>query len=320
VSFEYQWARLMAVRDLEGLSRRYTLILAPSWSPPQTLETTLFPAQYPSDELFSLISNVADIPILQRLSPKTNVVPLYASSWVNPDIFAPIPFEKKTIDILMLAGFGKYKRHFALFKALRDLPRSTRVVLIGQPLEGRTAATLREEASYYGVEGRIEIKEAASNEEVAQCLARAKVSVILSKREGSCVAVVESMAANTPVGIYEDAAIGSRAFVNEHTGRFFTNGNLADQLVDFLASASRYTPRRWVLENGICCRDSTAILNEAVKTSALKSGARWTQDLAVHYWRPDPILLRPEDKLRLQPAYDDIRDRFGLTIGKATKS
>jgi glycosyltransferase involved in cell wall biosynthesis len=320
ISFENQWARLMAVRDLEGLARRYTLILAPSWSPPQTLETTLFPAQYPSDTLFSLISNVADIPILQRLSPKIIVVPLYASSWVNPEIFKPIPFEKKDIDILMLAGFGKYKRHFALFKALSKLPTSTRVVLIGQPLEQRTAATLREEARHYGVEDRFEIKESASNQEVAECLARAKISIILSKREGSCVAVVESMAANTPVGIYEDAAIGSRAFVNKHTGRFFTNGDLARQLTDFLANAQRYTPRQWVVDNGVGCRESTATLNEAVKTSALKSGEHWTQDLAIHYWRPDPTLLKAEDQLRLQPAYDDIRDRFGLTIGNPART
>jgi hypothetical protein len=43
-----------------------------------------------------------------------------------------VPFEKKDLDIVRLANFGKCKRQFALFKALRDTPRSVKVVCIGQ--------------------------------------------------------------------------------------------------------------------------------------------------------------------------------------------
>jgi hypothetical protein len=41
-----------------------------------------------------------------RLSPKWHVVPLYASNWVNPDLYSPVPFAIKDIDIVMLANFS----------------------------------------------------------------------------------------------------------------------------------------------------------------------------------------------------------------------
>ena len=41
---------------------------------------------------------------------------------------------------------------------------------------------------------------------------------------GFCVAVVETMFAGTPLGIYQDAIIGSRVFINPHSGRFLLSG------------------------------------------------------------------------------------------------
>jgi glycosyltransferase involved in cell wall biosynthesis len=84
----------------------------------------------------------------------------------------------------MLANFGKYKRHFALFKALRDMPRSVKVVCIGQHNDKRTREVLLAEAAAYGVADRFELKENAPDAVVFDCMARAKVNLIMSKREG----------------------------------------------------------------------------------------------------------------------------------------
>jgi glycosyltransferase involved in cell wall biosynthesis len=316
VSFEYQWARLMGLAKLPEFARRYALVIAPSWSPPHTIETTLFPALYPDSRIFSIISNVMDVRILPRLNKKFSVVPLYSSNWVNPDLYQAVPFAEKDIDILMLAGFGIYKRHFALFQALRDLPRAAKVVLVGQSCDGRTAQTLFEEARHYGVQDRFELRENVSDQEVTRSLARAKLSIILSKQEGSCVAVVESMFADTPVGIYEDAIIGSGAFINQHTGRFLKKDGLGGQLAEFLDAAQTYSPRKWVMENGVGCYGASAALNRALQASAVQNGEEWTRDIAVHHLRPDPVLLRPEDRAALDGEYADIRARFGLRIGK----
>jgi glycosyltransferase involved in cell wall biosynthesis len=316
VSFEYQLARLMGTERLQDFARRYMLVVAPTWSPPHSLPNTLLPAQYPDDSLFTLISNSADVGIFPRLSPKWRVVPLYASNWVNPDLFRPIPFAEKDIDIVMLANFSRYKRHIDLFRALRDMPKGLRVVLIGQPSGGGTAAGLREQASACGVEDRIDIRESVTNQQVAEGLSRARVSLILSRREGSCVAVNESIFANTPVGLYRDAAVGSRTFINEHTGMLLDRRSLAKQLMLFLESAGRYSPRQWALENGLGCRESSATLNRELKDFAVSRGLRWTRDIAVHYWNPDPLILDPNDLEDLRAEYELVKERYGIILGK----
>ena len=314
VSFEYQWSRLAQIADLQSLASRYALVLAPSWSPPHSLETCLFPALYPG-RIISLISHADDVLILPRLAPNVTALPLYASSWVDPGLYHPRPFAQRDIDLVMVANFSQYKRHFALFRALRDMPRSVSVLLAGRPLAGRTAAVLRTEAAAYGVADRFELMENASDQELADALARSKVSVILSRQEGSCVAVVESLFAGTPVGLYSDARIGSRAFINPSTGRFLERQGLASQLLDFIAKADRYTPRRWALEHRLSCFDSTASLNQALKQQALAAGEMWTVDIAAHHWRPNPELASPADRDRLQPASEDIRVRYGFELG-----
>jgi hypothetical protein len=124
------------------------------------------------------------------------------------------------------------------------------------------------------------------------------------------------MFADTPVGIYQDAIIGSRVFINSHTGRFLRRAGLAAQLRDFLAAAESYSPRKWALENEIDCHGSTRALNRVLKEAALAAGHEWTQDIAEHHWRPNPLLLKQEDRERLRPAREDIRSRYGVTIGE----
>jgi hypothetical protein len=315
VSFEYQWVRLLQHCDVNEFARRYLLVVSPTWSPPHGLINHVFPAVYPGP-IFCLISNRNDLEIFPRLSPKYVMVPLFASSWVNPGLYEPLAFEKKDIDLLMLANFGKYKRHFALFRALRDLPTSTRVVLIGQHNGARTREVLLAEAASYGVAGRFELRESVSDAEVNDSLRRAKVSVILSRREGSCVAVVESMFANTPVGMYEDAAIGSRVFINENTGRLLKHEQLGAQLARFIAEARQFSPRQWAMDNHLSCFGSTEVLNGVLKTHMLAAGQEWTQDIAAHHWRPDPQLVNEADKIKMSPAYTDLETRLGIRIGQ----
>lgn len=315
IAFEYQWDRLMQAKNLEEFARRYTLVLSPTWSPPHCLGVCLFPHLYPG-RIVSMISHTDDLRTLPRLSPNISAVPLYASSWVHPELYQPIPFANKDVDLVMVANFSEYKRHFALFKALRDMPRSTRVLLVGRPLENRTAAVLRQEAAACGVQDRFELLENASEKQVNAALAGAKVSVILSRREGSCVVVVESMLADTPVGLLSDAHIGSRAFINDHTGRFLEHENLGSQLQDFIEHAGQYSPRRWALENGIACFGSTEVLNQFLKDQALAAGRAWTQDIVAHHWRPSPQLVFPEDRARFQPEYDEVFARYGIHLGR----
>jgi glycosyltransferase involved in cell wall biosynthesis len=313
VSFDNQMARLAKASDLHGFASRYTLVLSPQWSPPHSVASYLFPRLYPGP-IFCLISNPRDLELFPRISDKYRMIPLYASNWVDPREFIPVSYAENNIDILMLANFAKYKRHHALFEVLGGLPRSYRVVLVGQSERGRGQNTLRSEAAAFGVGDRIEIHENVSDEELHDCFVRAKTSLILSRREGSCVAVVESMFANTPVGVYEDAEVGSRVFVNEHTGRLLRHDHLAEQLQDFVESAAQYEPRKWAIENGIDCATSSRTLNEALKRQALAGGDEWTEDIATLRWRPDPQYYDPRDAERLRPCYKEIEDSCNVSI------
>ena len=315
VSFEYQWARLLALEKLQEFAQRYQLISAPTWCPPHAVENTLFPAQYPDKRIVTLISNTRDETYFPRLSPKFQVVPLYASNWVNPKLYPPVPLEEKNIDIVMVAGFGAYKRHFALFRALQDLPANTRVVLVGQPSAGRDREDLLREAGYYGMRDRIELRESVPDAVVVDTLAHAKIGLILSRREGSCVAVMESIIANTPIGVLEDATVGSKVFVNEHTGMLLRSENLGAQLQQFLERFRSYSPRQYALEQGWCCFGSTKKLNQALRQMAVDAGEPWTQDIAVHHWRPDPQLLYASDRERMESEYQDVERRFGIQLG-----
>jgi len=90
--------------------------------------------------------------------------------------------------------------------------------------------------------------------------------------------------------------------------------------MDFLAHADTYSPRRWADDNQISCHGSTARLNEIIKKQMLATGQAWTEDIAVHHWRPNPLLLHATDRARMQPAYDDIKQRFGMELEVASRS
>ena len=245
VSFESQWAKLLRYGDVRDFASRYTLVVSPS-SSPHNLVNYLFAANYP-EPYFTLISNPEDLVELPRVSDRLLIVPLFASHWVNPDLFQTPPLASRPFDLLMVASFGKVKRHHILFRALRNMPRDLRVLLIGQDQEGRTAETIRQEARWYGVEDRFELRANQPFLKVVEAFGQAKTSLVLSKREGSCVVVAESMFADTPVALLHGAHLGSRVFINEQTGRFLLERFLSWQLTEFIRDAERFKPRAWAL-------------------------------------------------------------------------
>ncbi len=313
ISFESLWIKLLRPTNYRELAERYTIVVAPSYSPPHVLVNYAFPSLFPGP-VFTLISNPKDLAVFPRMSSNLVVVPLYASSWVNPDLFQPMPKAERSWDLLMVANFAKFKRHHVLFSALRSMPKDLRTLLIGQNQDGRTADTIRETARWYGVEERFTLLSNQPYSAVTNLFCQACSSVVLSKREGSCVAIAESLFADAPAALLRDAGIGSRVFINHQTGRFLDESNLARALADFVRSADRYQPRAWAEQN-ISCWRSTQILNDLLKRHALEHGQAWTQDLAPMQWSPDPMLARPEDRQRLAPERMEIMQRFGLEIG-----
>jgi glycosyltransferase involved in cell wall biosynthesis len=239
---------------------------------------------------------------------------MLASHWVNPSLFRPLPRGERDIDLVMVAAWGKYKRHHVLFRALREMPKQLNVQLVGQDQEGRTADTIRAEAASYGVEDRFGLTANASYEQVVETLCRAKASVLLSLQEGSAVVVAESLFADTPVALLENAQIGSRAFINESTGMLLRRRDLAGQLMQFLARSDLFRPRMWA-ERHISCSQSTDRLNRILEQHALGDGQSWTGDIFPLCWRPDPRLVHREHWQELSAERAEFRSRYGLEVG-----
>ncbi len=312
IAFEVEWVKLLAARRLGEFAERYDVVIAPS-SSPHNLINYAFPRVYPGT-IFSLISNAHDLTVLPEVWPRFTVVPLYASHWVNPDLYTPMPHSQRSYDLIMVANWGNVKRHHALFSALRAMPRDIRLVLVGQGQDGRTPNDIRRLARSYGVANRFTLFGDQPFRSVARLLCESRASVVLSRREGSCVVVAESMFADTPVALLDNAVIGSRAFINDQTGRFLDERQLASDLCDFLRTAGGYQPRAWAEQN-ISCTTSTAALNEVLKGHAAREGDAWTQDIAQLQWSPNPTLACREDHLRMAAERVDIIRRYGLEIG-----
>jgi hypothetical protein len=312
ISFEDQWVKLLGLANLAEFAKRYTIVIGPS-SSPHNLVNYVFPAAYPEPYL-TLISNPHDCEVLPRVSERMTIVPLYASNWVNPDLYEPLPRSERIHDLIMVASWGKVKRHQALFAAMHSMPRDMRVLLVGQDQEGRTAETIGALADWYGVRERVTILSDQPYAAVAKLFCQAKTSVVLSKREGSCVVVTESMFADTPVAVLRGAELGSRVFVNDETGRLLDERTLARDLTDFVQNADGYQPRAWA-ERHISCYRSSQILNDALKQHALTHGQAWTQDIVPMQRTPNPSAARPDDRTRMARERDDIRRRFALEIG-----
>ncbi|MES2606328.1 MAG: glycosyltransferase [Pseudomonadota bacterium] len=311
-SFEFNWMKLIAHHDARRVLQDYLLVGASSWSPsdPAVLANL---CGLSDDPLFIGISHESDIAQYQLFAPDIQPLPLLACDWVDPNDFKPLPHEQRTIDILMVSHFASWKRHWLLFEALRDMSPDLKVTLIGRYPPGRNEKLLLEEIRAFGVKQDITILTHLEIGEVNRYQCNAKISLALSKREGSCVSVTESMFANTPVAMMDDAHIGARAHINTSTGRLVPRNNMARVLSDMIELSGTYNPREWAMQN-IAARTSSQKLNNILKHYSEKNGKPWTRDIAPLCWRYVPRYLDSADKLRLRPGLEYLRTHHGITL------
>jgi glycosyltransferase involved in cell wall biosynthesis len=312
VSFENNWLRLIEHHDLPKLLEDYFLVVASSWSPPD------FPSHWAlahigPDPVFLQISNLSDMEIHQRFRHQIRPMPIMASDWINPEFYKPRPHRQREIDILMVAGWSRLKRHWLLFRSLRKMRRDLRVVLIGQDSEGRTADDVWREAKAFGVADRIEMIPDATIEMVTEQLCNSKVSVVLSAREGSSVIVTESFFADTPVAMMRNAHIGSRAYINRQTGVLLQLETMAAQLGELIEKRTSYGPRAWAMGNATCFH-STTKLNSLLLEYSVERKIPWTRDIVPFCWRPDPIYVNNADAEQMKSAYQDLYERHGVFV------
>jgi glycosyltransferase involved in cell wall biosynthesis len=310
---EKPWPHLVDVARQTGLLHEYDLVALSAWSPPKYAKLAEFVGLSP-DPIFIGISNLEDLRTYPLLAPAIAPMPLMACDWLNPDDFQPRPAADRDIDVLMVAGWGLYKRHWLLFQALRGLSQTLRVVLIGGTSGNRTLEDIKTEARLFGVRQDLTFLADLPVHQVYEYQARARVSVIFSGREGACVAVTESFFANTPVAMMRDAHVGSKAHINRETGVLLSRNGMSRQLGQLLEATEQYSPRAWALQN-ISCHRSSARLNDFLRSHTLDAGRPWTKDTVPLFRRYFvPRYLNGEDAAAMRSAIDALRRDSGLHL------
>lgn len=320
VQFEYNWYRLLAqVAEWDEIERQYDVIWGTSWSPTDfaLLDWILRRAKGP---VIVLPSHQEDASRLAAFDSRIRCPDvLSACDWLDPACFAPKPRNQREIDILMVANWAPFKRHFELFLALRKMPRALRVVLIGQPEARHTEQRLRELARSLGVPQDLEIHERLPVATVHQLQCNARTALILSRREGSCVAAVEALFADAPLGMRADAHVGALAYVNEQTGMRLAPGKLARELPGFLERASSFEPRRWA-ESHVTFASATEKLNAFMKSLSRERGLPWTGDLAAIRWNPYPEFLHDDARAAHIREWSALASRWPGAFGLPAQS
>lgn len=274
VGFEHELDGLISHHLIDEIKERYDVLFMPTWQPFYSF-SLLRAIKILGKSLVLLPSSESCYYKALALPQYFRALPFHASSWVNDALYKT---EEKNIDILMVANFSIYKRHKLLFEALVDLPKQLKVVLIGRPLENRTAVDILAEARAYGVEDRFELIEAPSNTVVVDHLCRAKLVLGLSGREGSYVSLAEALFANAAVAVFADAHIGTKNYINPKTGFLLQSDiPLAIQILQCLNVVDTLSPRAWAVKN-ISAQVNVSRLNMLLAVEAKKMGTTWAND------------------------------------------
>ena len=153
------------------------------------------------------------------------------------------------------------------------------------------------------------VYESLDIEEVLAMQCDSKVSIIMTRREGCCVAAVESMMAGCALAMRDDAHVGPKAYINAHTGRLLRPDHLVEDLLCLLKEADKLDPRGWCLTHA-CHSRSQKLLNEQLRSHEIEEGRQWTSGIILPRWYPHPTFARPEEQQAMKPIYDELHARF----------
>lgn len=309
--FEYNWVRLalgIPAAEFDSFDREFDLILSTSWSPTDYAALSLLLARTQSP-LFIQPCNHGEADKLRMLHPRIQVLDSLPCDWIDPAFYPPSNPSQRDIDFLMVANWGEFKRHWDFFAALTRLPRELRVVLVGQKEAGRDADFIRRLATQIGVPQDLEIHQSLGIAQVTALQSRAKVSLIFSRREGCCVASVESLFAGCALGMRADAHVGPLRYIHEQTGLRLRPGHLAEDLARLLDLSKNLEPAHWAASN-ISCQQTYLKVNQALQASATTRKLPWTTDLCAPHWRPYPAYIHQEDAVRMSDPLHQLSERF----------
>jgi glycosyltransferase involved in cell wall biosynthesis len=314
VDYSYIFPVFAALFDLEAIARRYYIVLEPSWRGLCTADILSY-SRYDFPVFIETVEP-RDTAFIERLGANFVTVPIAANWWVDHRLVRERPGVERDIDVIMVAAWSDVKRHWRFFKVLSDLRRRghrLKVTLVGYKSD-KSRQAIEDEARHFGILDQLSIYERLSLDEVGALLARSKVHVLWSRKEGSNRAIVEALFADVPIIVRDGLSYGYHyPYVNEATGCFAAEATLGDAILRVLESSEQYHPRDWVMAN-MTCQEATRMLEDSIRSVAVAAGEKWTRGLVaktVHldsqrYWDP-------HDMMRFQADYEYLKTQLRRT-------
>lgn len=296
---------VIAMFDLRRLMERYVFVLEPCWAgycdpsllmwihPGQPVFVQCF-----TDEDYAFIRDIGEPLVPLRLGP---------ADWVDAELFQPRADPSKPYDLVMVANWGRHKRHDVLFEALRRIrDRRIRVLLIGFPWANRTAEEIRREAALIGNDQvEVAVIEKLPANEVAEHVSRCKAFVFLSRKEGDNKALVEAMFADVPSIVYDRTVGGARSRINPATGILSSDEQLADRICYMLDHHAEFTPRAWALDH-TGSAVATRVLDTAIRDVVTRGGGAYTRSIVEKTNSPNLTYKDPTDRAAFAAEYQFI--------------
>lgn len=299
------FSAVAALFDLALLRERYIFVLEPCWA--GYCDPSLLMFLSASDPVFVQCFTEDDFQYVQRVGFPLAPIRLGPADWVDGEVFRIVPSEAKTYDLVMVANWAARKRHALLFQAVSKIAdRQIRVLLIGFPWFSRTADDIRREAARWSnPRVSVDILESLPHRQLAECLARCKAFVFLSRKEGDNKALVEAMFADLPVIVYDKSVGGARSRVNSETGILTSENDLADSIKYMLDHRARFSPRRWALQH-TGSEVSTRVLDAALRAAVTKGGGLYTKSIVEKTNAPNLAYKDPARRIEFQADYEFI--------------
>jgi glycosyltransferase involved in cell wall biosynthesis len=281
IKYSYYFALMFKFFDMDLFSRRYHIVLEPSWA--GTCDPGILCYTSLSEPVFVMAYENRDFKFLESIN--TNLVPVKLSSnwWVNHAFFKHIPEDVKDIDIIIVSGWARFKRHHEIFKALNKVKKvlpDLKVTLVGYPHD-LTLDNIKEIAVLYNLSENITFYEWIPPLEVSRLYAKAKVNLLWSRFEGLNRSIIEGMFCNISCIMREGFNYGQKySYINQFTGCWSSEEKLASNLIHAIKHQDKFSPRQYVMEHHTCFK-ATEILQEAINRTLLDSPNKFIFEFAV---------------------------------------
>lgn len=293
---------VIAMFDLRRLMERYIFVLEPCWA--GYCDPSLLMWIHPGQPVFVQCFTEEDYTFIRDIGAPLVPLRLGPADWVDAELFQPRAERDKPYDLVMVANWGRHKRHAVLFDALRQIrDRQVRVLLIGFPWANRTADEIRREAAAIGNPNvEVTVVEKLPASEVAHHVSQCKAFVFLSRKEGDNKALVEAMFADVPAIVYDRTIGGARSRINAATGLLSSDEQLADRIRHMLDHHDEFSPRAWALSH-TGSSVATRVLDDAIREMVTAQGGTYTNSIVEKTNSPNLAYKHPGDRATFAADY-----------------